>query len=497
MEHLEADSKKVFPKAKKRSIAKATQELEPMILAPPPTGESMLKHAIAIPSENPNNVLDDEQIVRLVTKHLTEIASNLEQTYGLDIEHEWTEKVSKSEEERTPTEAEDMTSFLRLCSAFAKQLEEAVREEHQILDSLFMWFQQEVYHVEELVKEQNASDWELPLPDITVSSSIAQVIEHLQRLEHLRDCLSIVPMATRRAAVAKNMQENRSHTSRIYEEVKKMIEDFAATYENDEFIEHIMDIASKVFLSENNETKDLQFQEMFKIFEKQANKLQRMMTELDNLDYKYKVIQSDLELVTEDRRIFENELRRIKGPEKIEQLLQREKRNSELQGLKRSERRSTKDLTKTGEPDSNLKRSSFSSPEALKLKEDLYQAQKVVASLESENKFLLEQLKEALQEVDKAKKDLEAAQIQTRKASEKHTKEKYYRMERPKQQEKDPNRISEILWKIFQTCREWKGKKERAPPERCMMCCTIKYICLNFTTYSNFFGHREELVAEI
>ncbi|XP_044534105.1 coiled-coil domain-containing protein 7 [Gracilinanus agilis] len=420
MEHLEVDSKKVFPKAKKRSIPKVTQEPEPMILAPPPTGESMLKHAIAIPSENPDNVLDDEQIVRLVTKHLTQIASNLEKTYGFDIDRRWTEKAAKSEgEERTLTEAEDMSSFLRLCSAFAKQLEEAVKEEQQILDSLFTWFQEEVYHVEELVKEQNASDWEIPLPDKTVSSSIAQVIERLQRLEHLRDCLSIVPMATRRAAAAKNMQENRSHTNRIYEEVKKMIEDFAATNENDEFIEHIMDIANKVFLSENNETKDLQFQEMFKIFEKQANKLQRMMTELDNLDYKYKMIQSDLDMVTEDRMIFENELRRMKGPEKIEQLLQRERKLSDPQGLKRSERRSSKDLSKTGDPDSYGKRPSISSSEALKLKEDLYQAQKVVASLENENKFLLEQLKEALQEVEKAKKDLEAAQIQTRKSSDK------------------------------------------------------------------------------
>ncbi|XP_043821582.1 coiled-coil domain-containing protein 7 [Dromiciops gliroides] len=472
-ENSELASKKVstlsagFAKARKKSSTKFINENELMILAPPPVGESMLKHAIAIPSENTENALDDEQIVRQVTKHLQEISSSLEETYGFNIEEDrLAERVPRPEgEEPPPTEAEDMTSFLLLCTSLAKQLEEAVKEEQQILESLFKWFQKEVYHVEELVKEQNVSDWELPLPDKAVSSSIGQVIERLQKLEQLRNCLGTVPKVTRRAVAAKQKQDSQLETSQIYEDVKKMIEDFGANFENDEFIENIMEIADNVFLTKSTESKDLQFQEMFKIFEKQATKLQRIMNELDNLEFKYKLIQTDLDIVTEERMILENELKKIKGPEKTEQLLQKEKTLLELQ-RKKSEKKASRDSSKLGDlervsmdfstrtssgslslplegqnvsasdvpPKSSKeqilkgrrsegfgqipsKRSSLilTSSDAAKLKEDLFQAQKVVISLESENRFLQEQLKDALQEVEKVKKDLEASHTELTK----------------------------------------------------------------------------------
>ncbi|XP_072508051.1 coiled-coil domain-containing protein 7 isoform X5 [Notamacropus eugenii] len=356
VENSELASKKVSTtsaglyKARKKSSTKFVNENELMSLAPPPVGESMLKHAIAIPSENPENVLDDEQIVRQVTKHLKEISSSLEKVYGFDFERErLAERVPKPEgEESTPTEAEEMTSFLLTCTSLAKQLEIAVKEEQQILDSLFKWFQQEVYHVEELVKEQNVSDWELPLPDKAVSSSIAQVVERLQKLEGLMSQLTSVPKATRRAVAAKQKLDSQSETTQIYEDVKKMIEDFGANFQHDEFIENIMDIADNVFLPASTESKNLQFQEMFKIFEKQAIKLQRMMQELENLEFKCKLIQNDLDIVTEERMILENELKKIKGPEKTEQLLQREKTLLEMQ-RKKSEKKASRDSNRLGD----------------------------------------------------------------------------------------------------------------------------------------------------
>ncbi|XP_027697367.1 coiled-coil domain-containing protein 7 [Vombatus ursinus] len=390
-------------KARKKSSTKFNNESELMFLAPPPVAESMLKHAIAIPSENAENALNDEQIVRQVTNHLKEISSSLEKAYGFDIERDrLAERVPRPEgEESVPTEAEDMTSFLLSCTSLAKQVEEAVKEEQQILESLFKWFQKEVYHVEELVKEQNVSDWELPLPNKAVSSSISQVIERLQKLEQLRNRLSTVPTATRRAVAVKHKLDNQSETAHIYEDVKKMIEDFGANFQNDEFIENITNIADNVFLPDSTGLKDLQFQEMFKIFEKQAIKLQRMMNELDSLELKYKLIQNDLDVVTEERMILENELKKIKGPEKTEQLLQREKIFLELQ-RKKLEKKASRD-SRLGD----LEKCHISNT----------RAEKVVISLESENKFLQEQLKDALQEVEKAKKDLEASHSEIQKGS--------------------------------------------------------------------------------
>ncbi|XP_051856744.1 coiled-coil domain-containing protein 7 isoform X3 [Antechinus flavipes] len=311
-----------------------------------------------------------------------------------------------------------MTSFLLFCTSLAKQLDEAVKEEQQILESLFKWFQREVYHVEELVKEQNVSDWELPLPDKAVSSSINQLIDLLQKLEKLRNRFCAVPMATRRAVAAKHKQDSQSETTQIYQEVMKMIEDFGANYENDEFIETIKNIVDNVFSPESTESVYLQFQEMFKIVEKQATKLQRVINDLESLEFKYKMTQNDLDIVIEEKMILENELKKIKGPEKIEQLLQREKIFLELQ-RKKSERVTSKDSIRNGDLESFSKRSSIilTSADAIKLKEELLQAQKVVISLENEKTFLQEQLEDALAELEKTKKELEQSNAYIRKSS--------------------------------------------------------------------------------
>ncbi|XP_074049220.1 coiled-coil domain-containing protein 7 isoform X3 [Macrotis lagotis] len=389
-ENSETSSKKVSVlstglfKARKKSSTKVINENELMILAPPPQGESMLKHAIPIPSENPDNILDDQQIIQQVTNHLKEISSSLERTYGFDLnEDQLPEQDLKSEgEEHPPTE--DMTTFLLLCSSIANQLEEAGKEEQQILESLFKWFQQEVYHVEELVKEQNVSGWKLPLPDKAVSTSIAQVMERLQRLGYLRNRVSSVTAITGKAVTTKHKLERQREQSEIYEDIKKMIEDFNANFVNNEFIENIMDIADKLFLTESTEPKDLQFQEMFKIIEKQAYKLQQLMNDTEGLEFfpngaenvaqdnqdnsttwkrvqfpilqnegigldnsqKCKLIQNDLDVATEERMILENELIKIKGPEKTEQLLQREKAFLEFQ---RKKLEKLKDSSKGGD----------------------------------------------------------------------------------------------------------------------------------------------------
>ncbi|XP_020846119.1 coiled-coil domain-containing protein 7 isoform X3 [Phascolarctos cinereus] len=421
-------------KARKKSNTKFNNESELMFLAPPPVGESMLKYAIAIPSENAQNALGDEQIVRQVANHLKEISSSLEKAYGFDTEKDrLAERVPRPEgEESTPTEAEDMTSFLLSCTSLAKQLEEAVKEEQQILESVFKWFQKEVYHVEELVKEQNVPDWELPLPDKAVSSSIFQVIERLQKLEQLRNRLSTVPTATRRAVAAKHKLDSQSETAQIYEDVKKMIEDFGANFQNDEFVENIMNIADIVFLPESTELKDLQFQEMFKIFEKQAIKLHRMMNELDNLELQ--LLQREKILLELQKKKLEKKASRDSRLGDLERIstdfsmassgsLSQSLEGQNASALLDVPSKSSKEQMQKGKKpevygQSSSKRSLIlTSSDAVKLKEELLQAQKVVISLESENKFLQEQLKDALQEVEKAKKDLEASHAEIEKGS--------------------------------------------------------------------------------
>ncbi|KAK2105157.1 Coiled-coil domain-containing protein 7, partial [Saguinus oedipus] len=53
-----------------------------MVLRSPPTGESILRYALPIPSSKTKDLLPEEAMIRKVIKHLKMVVSTLEETYG-------------------------------------------------------------------------------------------------------------------------------------------------------------------------------------------------------------------------------------------------------------------------------------------------------------------------------------------------------------------------------------------------------------------------------
>lgn len=110
------------PKPKeKHSVKVVRDKLEPMVLRSPPTGESVVRFALPIPSSKTKELIAEDELLRKITKHLKMVVSSLEETYGVS-----TENVEKP----------------------------VVKPEHEklsfsILESLFKWFQQQVNQVEE------------------------------------------------------------------------------------------------------------------------------------------------------------------------------------------------------------------------------------------------------------------------------------------------------------------------------------------------------------
>lgn len=109
-------------KSKEKPSAKAALEKpESMILRSPPTGESIVRYALPIPSSKTKELIAEGESIRRITQRLQMIVSSLEETYG---------SASKMDSRQLLKPGQEELSF-------------------SILESLFKWFQQQVNEMEE------------------------------------------------------------------------------------------------------------------------------------------------------------------------------------------------------------------------------------------------------------------------------------------------------------------------------------------------------------
>ncbi|XP_063110136.1 coiled-coil domain-containing protein 7 [Cavia porcellus] len=370
------------PKAKEKQGAKLVQnKTEPMTLQSPPTAESVVRYALPIPSIKTNE-LDGEDEVNRIIKHLKMVVSTLENSYGFNFENE--ELVVKPEQEDFSLSVGDnMNSFLVCCSQFAAQLEEAAKEEHHILESLFKWFQAQVNQMEEISKDHDILEENLPTSAKTVKGNIAQVVKLIQKLQTLRNHLKDGSKYSLKTVMSKTMKDEEKPSIRMdsYESVAQQIKEFVKTHSTEESMD-TSTTESQIASSMTN-----QVNEMLKIFEKQTNELERAKNDQSLLEAKCKQMQNDFELLLEEKSVMENELQKWKD---IEQNTQKTK------PINDQTKKTAKTAKKKGKEKSEDTEKKITEAQQLKMKEDLLQVQKVADDLKIENKALQEKLKEAL-----------------------------------------------------------------------------------------------------
>ncbi|KAJ1076587.1 hypothetical protein K5549_008286 [Capra hircus] len=381
------------PKPKEKHSAKLVRDkLEPMVLRSPPTGESIVRYALPIPSNKTKELIAEDELIRKITKHLKMVVASLEETYGYGTQNGEKEIVKPEHEELTFSVGDDLTSFLICCSQFATQLEAAAKEEHNILESLFKWFQRQVNQMEEISKDQTFSEAEFPTPDKTVSLSIAQIVKQVHKLEELKNRLKEGSKYNFRELLSKSKDSGiPPEDVQTYEIMKQKIEEFIKTHSTEEITD--------VSVTEPLETSPVtnQLNTMLKIFENQANKLERAMHEQLMLEAKCTQIQSDLQVLSEEKLMLENELQKLKSTEKT---TQKTKATSErTKKVMKTEKKKDKGKSEDSEAKKSVGKE-------LKVKENMPQVQKAAHALEIENKVLREQLKQALQEAERAKQQL-------------------------------------------------------------------------------------------
>ncbi|XP_063637678.1 coiled-coil domain-containing protein 7 isoform X27 [Pan troglodytes] len=389
------------PELKEKHNAKLIHDkIEPMVLRSPPTGESILRYALPIPSSKTKNLLPEDEMIGKIIKHLKMVVSTLEETYGHCDQNGEEPFVKHEHEELSLSVGDDMNSFLTYCSQFAAQLEEALKEEQNILESLFKWFQWQVNQMEEISKDQTLLQAEPPKPDKTVILNIAEIVRLVQRFEELKNRLKQRSKSSMKVMLSKTMdKENRPEAMKSCEALAQKIEEFIEAHSTDEF----KDVSATEPQTAHSMTN--RFNAMLKVFENQANMLERAVNDQVLLDAEYKQMQRDFQLLSEEKLVLENELQKLKDKEKTKPTNNRTKKA--VKTVKKKDKGKSEDSEKKMSPEKEFK-----------IKEDLDQVQKV-ARLEIENKVLQEQLKQALQ-ADVSEEQLQKmTEEQTYQAAEK------------------------------------------------------------------------------
>ncbi|XP_036130747.1 coiled-coil domain-containing protein 7-like [Molossus molossus] len=361
------------PKLKEKQSSKSVCDKLEMVLRSPPTGESVVRYALPIPSSKTKELIAEDELLRKTTEHLKTIVSSLEETYGICNENVEKPVVKSEQEELSLSVGDDLNLFLECCSQFAAQLEGTVKEERHILESLFKWFQRQVNQMEEISKDQSFSEAEFPEPDRKVALNIAQVGKQIQKLEELKNRLKEGSKKSLKAMMSKiKNSEYSSEAVQSYENVQQKIEEFIRTHSAEELID--------VSATESQTTYSIpdRLNAMMKIFEKQSNTLERTKNDKILLETKYKQIQNDFQLLLEEKSVLENELQKLRNTETTKSTYDRTKKTMKMEKKKAKEK------------------SEDSEAKQLKMEEFL-KAKKTIYALETENKILQEQLKQALQ----------------------------------------------------------------------------------------------------
>uniref|UniRef100_A0A8C2M7L7 CCDC7 n=1 Tax=Cricetulus griseus TaxID=10029 RepID=A0A8C2M7L7_CRIGR len=237
------------PKSKEKHNAKAQHDkIEPMVLRSPPTGESIVRYALPIPSSKTKDLITEDEVVKRIAKHLK-----------------------------------------------------------MILESLFMWFQQQVNQMEEISRDQSNFEEDLPSDDKTVDLNISQIANLVHKFEELKNRLK----EQRGSLGTKHMDKDIvSETMKSFEAIEKQIEEFIKSHPEFES-QFVSEVESGTPYSLTD-----RMSIMIKIFENQTTMLERALNDQSIIETKYKQMETDFQVLLLEKTLLESEIQKMKVPEK-------------------------------------------------------------------------------------------------------------------------------------------------------------------------------------
>ncbi|XP_042327872.1 coiled-coil domain-containing protein 7 [Sceloporus undulatus] len=385
-----------LPGTKKKE--KIKYEPDTMVIMPAVPAESVAQYSLALPSLNKDRMLDEMDMLRNITGHLNEIVSTMEGVYAKGgATKEEGEEEEEEEPETFKEDHEEMTSFLICCSQLNNQLETALREEKQILESLLKWFEKEVHEMEEISVEQLIPDWEIPVADKNITDNITKLLTRIERLEELKGRVQELPKLIQLSAPKPEKRKPLGPAPPVPKDPKTIIEELAMKHATEDVMNMVQVFQDDTGQPQTAEMMNNRMLEIMKVFERQTNKLHRVANEQDVLEGKLQKIQQEFRKLAEEKQIMEDELQKMKASETQDKLGP----DARKKALPKIEKAKVEEKPAVPERIPTLRQK-----EHLKMKEDLAKANANIQSLENEKKMLEEKLQKVLEEAQKAKGQL-------------------------------------------------------------------------------------------
>ncbi|KAM4829590.1 coiled-coil domain-containing protein 7 isoform 4-T4 [Thomomys bottae] len=331
-----------------------------MVLRSPPTGESLLQYALHLPSnkvvgtgenereqeEEDEESQEDDILVRKIARHLDKAITTLIELYGIGVEDGYQLEMKSEEEDVDISLSKDQG----------------------------------------LLEEDHAS------------RKLSVVHKKLiKKLEHLRVRLQDEHKMSLKTELSASVDTESSTIMKSYEAVKDKIEEFIKSHETKESTDTAAPESQAAYSMMNR------LNVMITMFENKSSMLERALNDRDLLESKYKWIQGEFKLLSEEKSVLENELLKVKdeNPQRIKPTSKGE-RTGKKPGKteKKKEKGKSESLEGRISPvrETNTK-------ENLQVQVDTLS--KEADALKTENKALQEQLKQALQEAEKNKTQLD------------------------------------------------------------------------------------------
>ncbi|XP_063158082.1 coiled-coil domain-containing protein 7-like [Candoia aspera] len=255
-------------------------------------------------------------------------------------------------------------------------------------------------------EEKITPDWEIPLADKSITNNINQLLNRIQRLEELKGRVQELPKLIQLPTPKQSEKEKKkavSPTPPSQKDPKNIVEELAMKHATEDVLNMV-----EVFKDDTGQPQTIEMMnnrmiEIMKVFERQTNKLHRVINEQDVLEGKLQKIQQEFQKLAGEKEIMEDELQKRKVSEQEKGLSGARKRMlPKLEKAKIEEKPQVpSEKAKVAEkPETSV---SVKERDHMKMKEDLTKAQENIQSLQEEKKMLEQKLQKALQEVEEAK----------------------------------------------------------------------------------------------
>ncbi|XP_075444762.1 uncharacterized protein CCDC7 [Ascaphus truei] len=255
----------------------------------------------------------------------TERIKDLEDVYG--------QAYNEETQEHIPV-GMSLSAFLSSCQFASLELDTTVHKQQQILESLYMWFESEVQHLEQLGEGNISADGQAPASHTTISADISKIIQSFRKLEKINTRFKDLPKTvqpTPSPAGAKmkllgrggekptlglsslllsRLDDAVGRTDKIKRAQAQQGSKGAAEDPSPDALSMLQNFETHGKF-QTTEAINRMIQELGEVFETQIVKLQKLEKEQEETESKYIKVKADFQLLSAEKFVLENELRKV------------------------------------------------------------------------------------------------------------------------------------------------------------------------------------------